>query len=112
MKKGMCWSFWYGRPTEDWMLSLVYAAEANWNESYWKHERFNKLLKEARSELDQNKRRDMYWEMQKIIHEEGASIIPVFGNYVYVASNKLRFKTIASNSMFDGRRIHERWWFA
>ncbi len=112
MKKEMCWSFWYGRPTEDWMLSLVYAEKANWNESYWKHERFNKLLIEARSELDQNKRRDMYWDMQKIISDEGASIIPVFGNYVYIANKKLRFKTVASNSMFDGRRIHERWWFA
>ena len=112
MKKEMCWSFWYGRPTEDWMLSLVYAEKANWNESYWKHERFNKLLIEARSELDQTKRRDMYWEMQKIISDEGASIIPVFGNYVYIANKKLRFKNVASNSMFDGRRIHERWWFA
>ena len=112
MKKDMCWSFWYGRPTEDWMFSLVYSEETNWNESYWEHERFNKLLKEARSELNVDKRRDMYWEMQKIVRDEGASIIPVFGNYVYVASKKLRFKTIASNSMFDGRRIHERWWFA
>ena len=112
MKKGMCWSFWYGRPTEDWMLSLVYDGAANWNESYWKHERFDKLLKEARSELNEVKRRDMYWEMQKIIHEEGASIIPIFSNFVYVASSKLRFKTIASNAMYDGRRIHERWWFA
>ena len=112
MKKEMCWSFWYGRPTEDWMLSLVYAGDANWNESYWKNERFDKLLNEARSELDENKRRDMYWEMQKIIHDGGGSIIPAFGNYVYVANKDLRFKTIASNSMFDGRRIQERWWFA
>ena len=111
MKKGICWSFWYGRPTEDWMLSLVYAGDANWNESHWKNERFDKLLKEARSELNEDKRRDMYWEMQKIIHEEGASIIPIFSNYVYIASSKLRYKTIASNSMYDGRRIHERWWF-
>jgi len=112
MKKEMCWSYWYGRPTEDWMLSLVYAGGANWNESYWKNERFNKLLKEARSELNEKKRRDMYWEMQKIISNEGSSIIPIFGNYVYIANKKLRFKTVASNSMFDGRRIHERWWYA
>jgi peptide/nickel transport system substrate-binding protein len=112
MKKEMCWSFWYGRPTEDWMLSLVYAGDANWNEGYWKHERFDRLLKEARSELDKTKRKDMYWEMQKIVSDEGSSIIPIFGNYVYVANKKLRFKNVASNSMFDGRRIQERWWFA
>jgi peptide/nickel transport system substrate-binding protein len=112
MKKGMCWSFWYGRPTEDWMFSLVYAGSANWNESYWKNERFDKLLIEARSELDEVKRRDMYWEMQKIVSDEGASIIPIFSNFVYIASKKLKYKTIASNSMYDGRRIHERWWFA
>ncbi len=112
MKKGLCWSFWYGRPTEDWMLSLVYSEKANWNESSWKHERFNRLLIEARSELDTGKRRDMYWEMQKIIHDEGASLIPAFSNFVYIASSKLRYNTIASNAMYDGRRIHERWWFA
>lgn len=112
MKKSLCWSFWYGRPTEDWMLSLVYSEKANWNESSWKHERFNRLLIEARSELDTAKRRDMYWEMQKIIHDEGASLIPAFSNFVYIASSKLRYNTIASNAMYDGRRIHERWWFA
>jgi peptide/nickel transport system substrate-binding protein len=112
MKKGMCWSFWYGRPTEDWMFSLVYAGSANWNESYWKNARFDNLLKEARSELNEVKRRDMYGEMQKIVHDEGSSIIPIFSNFVYVASSKLRYNTIASNSMYDGRRIHERWWFA
>ena len=49
---------------------------------------------------------------EETAHDEGASIIPAFGNYVYVANKNLRFKTVASNSMFDGRKIHERWWFA
>ena len=53
-------SFWSGRPTEDWMFTQAYGAESNWNETYWKHERFNMLLREARAELDEAKRRDMY----------------------------------------------------
>ena len=46
-------SYWSGRPTEDWMFSQGYGAESNWNETYWKHDKFNQLLKAARAELDQ-----------------------------------------------------------
>ena len=60
---GMC--YWGGRPTEDWMFSTSYAAGASWNDSFWNHERFNKLLLLARAELDETHlRREMYVEMQ------------------------------------------------
>ncbi len=54
----MC--FWGGRPTEDWMFSQVYAKDAPWNDTHWEHERFNRLLVEARAELDEAKRRTLY----------------------------------------------------
>jgi len=39
--------------------------------------------KEARTELDVGRRRDMYWEMQKIVRDDGGTIIPVFAQYVF-----------------------------
>jgi peptide/nickel transport system substrate-binding protein len=105
------WSYWSGRPTEDWMFSMVYAAEAPWNDTVWKHDRFNKLLKGARAELDESKRKEMYWEMQHIVRDEGATIIPIYSWFIYPARDKLAFENVASNLELDGLRIAERWWF-
>jgi peptide/nickel transport system substrate-binding protein len=69
-------------------------------------------LKEARSELDETKRAEMYFEMQKIVHEEGGVIIPLFGNNIEVARNNVGFENLAGNWELDGHRCAERWWFA
>jgi len=100
------------RPSEDTMFSIGYAADAAWNPSFWDNERFNKLLRQARAELDEAKRRDMYVEMQRIMRDEGGSIIPLFLTNLDGASAKIRHGPIAGNFDFDGWRAHERWWFA
>ena len=112
MKKEWTFSYWWGRPTEDWMFSTTYAAGANWNESFWKHGRFNELLLLARAELDEQKRREMYVEMQHIVRDEGGSVIPVFPSDIMAASAKLKFENVASNIEVDGGKLPERWWFA
>ncbi len=111
MKKPWFFSFSFGRPTEDWVFTVFFAADAAWNESKWKNERFNKLLIEARSELDEAKRREIYGEMQKIVHDDCGYIVPVFNNYVLAATTKLKFDGVASNYPLDGARLPERWWF-
>ena len=93
------------------MFSVAYAGDAPWNESRFKHERFDKLLVEARSELDEAKRREMYFEMQKIVRDEGGMIVPMFTNYVEAATTKLKFNNISGLFDLDGCRLAERWWF-
>jgi peptide/nickel transport system substrate-binding protein len=111
MKKpwGMC--YWGGRPTEDWMFSTAYAEGAKWNDSFWSHEKFNKLLQTARSELDDAKRREMYFELQRIVSDEGGVLIPMFNNYVFATSDKIGHGKMAANWTLDGNRGMERWWF-
>jgi peptide/nickel transport system substrate-binding protein len=111
MKKEWCTCFWVGRATADWMFSTAYAADAAWNDSHWKHERFNKLLKEARSELDEAKRREMYVEMQKIVRDEGGVVIPVYADYVEAATERIGHGPLKGNDGLDGTRCAERWWF-
>lgn len=111
LKKPWCTCFWGGRVTEDLMFTAAYAAESNWNDTYWKNERFNKLLVEARAELDEAKRREMYVEMQTLLHNEGGVIVPMFAQYVYAASDKLAHNELAGHMDLDGMRLHERWWF-
>lgn len=106
-------SFWAGRPTEDWMFTQVYSSGASWNESKWEHEKFNKLLVAARAELDEAKRREMYVEMQRIVHDEGSTVIPLFASYVQLVSKKIQLpETVATNLELDGGRCAERWSFA
>lgn len=113
MQKPFVASYWGGRPTEDWMFSTAYASGASWNDSYWEHERFNKLLTEARSELDDAKRREMYVEMQSIVRDEGSVIVPMYANYVMALSNAVATpEKVASNWTMDGFKAVERWWFA
>lgn len=71
MKKPWSICYWGGRPTCDWMFSQAYAKGANWNDTFWSHERFNKLLVQGRGELDPVKRAEIYREMQKIVRDEG-----------------------------------------
>ncbi len=113
LKKPWCAAYWSGRATEDWMFSTGYAAGAPWNDMQWNHERFNMLLAEARVELNDERRRELYGEMQLIVRDEGGVVIPLFANYVYASSDRLQHESsLASNWDLDGFRAPERWWFA
>lgn len=112
LKKPFCVSYWNGRPTEDDMFSLVYAKGAEWNESHWSNERFNALLLQARAELDDGLRREMYHEMQGLVSEDGGTVIPIFVNYIDVTNDKIAHGEVASNRFLDGWKVVERWWMA
>lgn len=96
------------------MLNLAYsdaALETGWNESYYSNPRLNMLLKEARAEGDDSKRRQMYGEVQEIIHADGGTVIPAFADFVDAASDKIGHGELASDWDMDGSRCGERWWF-
>ena len=113
LKKPWCACYWSGRATEDWMFSTAYERGVPWNDTGWDDERFQNLLLEGRAELDSNKRREIYTEMQQIISEEGATIIPMFANYIDAHSTKLAHGPDVGNLwMLDNSRICKNWWMA
>ncbi len=113
MKKPWTMSYWGGRPTEDWMFTIGYAAKGSWNETFWSNDRFMKLLVEARAELDEPKRRAMYHEMQAIVSDDGGAVVPMYANYVDARSDKVAHgDKVATNWELDGWKVLERWWFA
>lgn len=102
-----------GRPVEDLIFSLVFKSGVDWNESFWSHERFDNLLAEARAELDGEKRRAMYYEMQDIVANQGGVAIPMFANYIYASRNTVGTpQKLAANLDMDGAKFMERWWKA
>jgi peptide/nickel transport system substrate-binding protein len=113
MKVPFCTSYFASRPSEDMMFTLAYARGAAMNDTRWDNARFNELLLAARGELDDGKRRSMYWEMQRLIWEDSGQIIPLWVNHIAATSKKIVTpdKVSGSNEM-DGHRCAERWWFA
>ncbi len=105
----MC--YWSGRPTEDLMFSIAYAAGGPWNDTKWNNEKFNKLLVAAKAELDEKKRAQMYAEMQAICRDEGGTIVPMFAQIVEANSDKIGHGDISGHMEADGQRNSERWWF-
>ena len=112
LRKPWSMCFWGGRPTEDLMFTVAYSEGAAWNDSYWSHDKFNKLLIEARALVDDNKRREIYSEMQRIVRDEGGTPTMMYANYVSAQNkNVVNDGNIAINWDGDGFKNVERWWF-
>ena len=98
------------------MFSQVYSKNAiatGWSETFFDNPRFEELLPQARAELDDTKRREMYVEMQNIVHDNCSVIIPIFSAYGHAITDKVaRPKIMASNWGHVGEKNAERWWFA
>ena len=56
-------SYWGGRPTQDQMYSTAYYSKADWNDTRFQREDFDKMLFAARAELDTEKRKKIYADM-------------------------------------------------
>jgi peptide/nickel transport system substrate-binding protein len=104
--------YWSGRPVEDQMFSTAYQSGVAWNDTFWSNERFDELLVMARAELVEERRREMYFEMQEIVNQDGGAVIPMFANYVFATLDEVNTGDLASNQDVDGERWMERWSFA
>ena len=75
MKKDIAATRWNERPADQ-VLHEVYLSTAKWNESYFKDTDFDRLLADARRELDFDKRRALYVEAQQYLAENSGTLIP------------------------------------
>ena len=105
-----CAVYWNGRPTVDWMLSSTYTSDSDWNSTYFKNAEFDNLLVAARGEADQEKRREMYFEAQRLLYEEGGVIVLAFANILIAKSDKLGNNPVGASRRLDDSRVTRRWW--
>ena len=68
----------------DQALNEIYRSGGSWNESYWAVPDYDALLDSAASEPDFDARRQYYLDAQKMLHEDGGTIIPFFVNVIRV----------------------------
>lgn len=78
------------RPTADLMFTMFYKSTAPTNVSGWKNERFDQLLQLARGETDEAKRKQMYADMQVLVHDQCGVGIPIFNRSLDGFTNKLK----------------------
>jgi peptide/nickel transport system substrate-binding protein len=83
MKKPFFGSNWSGRPAAE-GLPYTFKSDATYNEAKWKNPQFDKLLDEARAEVDPAKRQQLYKDAQKLLSEDGGVIVPYFTSDVAV----------------------------
>jgi peptide/nickel transport system substrate-binding protein len=78
------------RPTVDLMFSLFYKSSSPTNVSGWKNEKFDQLLDLARAETREDKRKQMYGDMQVLVHEQCGVGIPMFNHSLDAFNNKVK----------------------
>lgn len=103
-------SYWGGRPTQDQMYSTAYLSSADWNDTRFFNEKFDKLLIEARAELDQDKRKNLYREMAIIVRDEGGLILPMFNQYIDAINDKVGgYGGGVNHELMDGYALARCW---
>ena len=81
---------WNMRPTANSMLTLNHVSTAEWNDSRFNNERFDKILVESRGVTDVAKRKEMFCEMLWLIHNDGGLGIPAFTDLVDAAHESVK----------------------
>ncbi|AZO50311.1 MAG: ABC transporter substrate-binding protein [Mesorhizobium sp.] len=109
LKQPFCNTYWSGRATQSQMYSTVYLSTASWNDSHFFNDRFDKLLIEARAELDEEKRKNLYREMAIIVRDEGGTIVPMFNQYIDAISDKVGGYVGGVGPLMDGNAFAKCW---
>jgi peptide/nickel transport system substrate-binding protein len=101
------------RPTADLMFSLFYKSDAPWNESGWRNPQFDRLLLEARGEPDQARRKQLYGEMQGLVHDYCGVGIPVFVSFIEGYDRRIKgLYSIPIGGLMGFTFADQVWWDA
>ncbi|MEO6985860.1 MAG: ABC transporter substrate-binding protein [Paralcaligenes sp.] len=78
------------RPTYNILLNLTWKTGAPWNFSHYSNPALDSLIDQARATVDEPKRIAIYHEIDAILHNSGALILPAFINFVDGLSNRVK----------------------
>jgi peptide/nickel transport system substrate-binding protein len=114
LKKPFVAGGWGERPSSSVLMATVYASNVPWNDTHLKNERFDQLLLQAKVELDESKRRELFREMCLLIRNEGGAVIPFFNNRLAgCKANVVINEDMPANFFTPGSVLTiDRWWFA
>nr|WP_249193739.1 ABC transporter substrate-binding protein [Gluconobacter wancherniae] len=67
-------------PAASLSFEVGFASKSPWNESRWRNQQFDTLLREAKSTRDEARKRQLYWDMQALVSAGSGVCIPNFTN--------------------------------
>lgn len=112
LKVPFCAVYWGRRPTADQTFTQVYGSASDWNDSNWKRPEFDKIIGDARAELDVKKRKELYFKAQEMISDDGGMICFAIGDYLDgYGKNVMGVEPHARYDNAD-QRLAEKAWFA
>ena len=112
LKAPFCAVIWGRRMSPDQTLSTTFGLKSDYNDSNWRNEDFEKLLSQARVELDQGARKIIYDECQKMVAEEAGEINFAIGDFLDGYSRRVQGVHPHPRFDLDDCRVAEKAWFA
>ncbi len=112
LKAPFCAVLWGNRPTADLQLSQTFGAGQAWNDTRYNNPKFDKLLVDARVELNEGKRLEMYSECQRLLHQEAGMVCFAIGDGLNAATTRLRGLEPHARFDMNDQRLAEKGWFA
>ena len=112
LKVPFCAVYWGNRPTIDNQLTNIFKAGGAWNDTHFNNPEFEKLLVDARIELDQAKRAQQYSKMQNIVAQNAGMVH--FATIDYLDAHTTKLQGLFPSGRYDlgDGRIAEKGWFA
>ncbi|MEO7938402.1 MAG: ABC transporter substrate-binding protein [Burkholderiaceae bacterium] len=112
LKVPFCAVYWGNRPTADLQLSQTFVTGQTWNDTRYSSAKFDKLIVDARVELDEAKRLAMYSECQQMLSDEAGMVCFAIGDALDAGTTKLRGLEAHPRYDLNDQRIAEKGWFA
>lgn len=89
IQQPFCASYWYtGRPVDQ-LLNQIFRGGSSYNESMWDDGEFADVLDAARAEVDDEKRKTLYQDAQRLLIDNDGTILPFFADRTIGLSSKI-----------------------
>jgi peptide/nickel transport system substrate-binding protein len=117
LKVPFCAVYWGRRLSADQTFTQEYGADdkgqpSAWNDSKWVNPEFQKLIVDARVELDDAKRKEQYGKAQELIAEDGGMICFAITDYLDGYAKNVMGNAPHARYDLNDNRIAEKGWFA
>lgn len=112
LKVPFCAVIWARRMSADQTFSTAFGLKSDYNDSNWRDPAFEKLLSEARVELDEAKRKAIYHQCQEMIAEDAGHVNFAVADFLDGYSSKVQGVKPHARFDMDDCRVTEKAWFA
>ncbi|MDP9837089.1 peptide/nickel transport system substrate-binding protein [Neorhizobium huautlense] len=100
MKGNFYMGYWGMQATEDATFKLLLTSDASYEDTAWKNAEFDKLIADARSTTDSEKRRELYAKAQELQLKDTPYIVPIFEDILTASGKGAEDWTIAPLSRY------------